>query len=67
MPKEPGSGASLPLVAAAFNSDYSTAIVPESANSSQGGLTGAFYTGNRVIDSDEFYVRAILANGTASW
>lgn len=52
---------------AAFNSDYSTAIVPASANSSQGGLTRAFYRGNRVIDGDPFYVLAILPNGTLSW
>jgi hypothetical protein len=52
---------------AAFNSDYSTAPVPLSANNSQGGITSNFYTSNKVIDSDTFYVRAILLNGTASW
>jgi hypothetical protein len=52
---------------AAFQSDYSTAIVPASANNSQGGLTSSFYSGNRVIDTDPFFVRAVLANGTASW
>ena len=53
---------------AAFNSDYSIAIVPSSANSSQGGITSSFYTSNRVLDAvDPFYVLAILPNGTASW
>jgi hypothetical protein len=52
---------------AAFNSDYSTAIVPVSANRSQGGLTRAFYRSNRVLDPDPFYVLAILRNGTPSW
>lgn len=52
---------------AAFNADYSVVGVPPSANSSQGGITSAFYTGNRVIDNDGFYVRAILPDGTASW
>jgi hypothetical protein len=53
---------------AAFQSDYSTAIVPVSANSSQGGLTNAFYGSNRILDGiDPFYVLAILTNGTPSW
>lgn len=52
---------------AAFQSDFSAVPVPASANSSQGGLTGAFYTSNRVVDGDAFYVRAILPDGTASW
>lgn len=52
---------------AAFQSDYSVAVVPESANSSQGGLTSGFYSGNRVIDTDPFYVQAILPGGASSW
>ncbi|MGH3171494.1 MAG: NucA/NucB deoxyribonuclease domain-containing protein, partial [Trebonia sp.] len=52
---------------AAFNSDFSAVTVPGTANSSQGGLTRAFYRGNRVIDGDPFYVLAILPNGTPSW
>lgn len=47
--------------------NFSTAIVPKSANDSQGGLTGGFYSANRVIDGDPFYVLAILPNGTPSW
>jgi len=52
---------------AAFNSDYSVAIVPSSANSSQGGILGNFYSSNRVIDNDLFMVVSVLPNGTASW
>lgn len=52
---------------AAFQSVYTTAIVPSSANSSQGGLTGAFYSSNRVIGYDPFYVNVVLTNGTPSW
>ena len=52
---------------AAFQSDYSVAVVPESANSSQGGLTNGFYSGNRVIDTDPFFVRAVLPGGASSW
>jgi hypothetical protein len=52
---------------ASFNSDYSIAIVPSSANSSQGGIMSNFYSSNRVIDGDLFLVRAILPDGTASW
>jgi hypothetical protein len=52
---------------AAFNSDYSIAIVPASANSSQGGILSNFYGSNRVIDSDLFMVLSVLPNGTASW
>ena len=50
-----------------FQDDYSTAVVPSSANNSQGGLTGTFYTSNRVIDGDPFMVDVVLANGTYSW
>jgi hypothetical protein len=52
---------------AAFNSDYSIAIVPASANSSQGGILSNFYGSNRVIDNDLFMVLSVLPNGTASW
>jgi hypothetical protein len=52
---------------AAFNTDYSIAIVPSSANSSQGGIMSNFYSSNRVIDGDLFLVKAILPSGAASW
>jgi len=52
---------------AAFQSVYSAVAVPSSANNSQGGLTSAFYTSNRVNDDDPFYVDAVLPNGTYSW
>jgi len=47
--------------------DWSAVTVSATANSSQGGITGSFYTTNRVIDGDKFWVLAILANGSASW
>lgn len=52
---------------AAFQSDYSAVAVPKFANDSQGGITGNFYTTNRVIDGDQFYANAVLSNGTRSW
>jgi hypothetical protein len=52
---------------AAFQPVYSAVAVPSSANSSQGGLTNAFYQSNRVNDDDPFYVNVILPNGTPSW
>jgi hypothetical protein len=52
---------------AAFQSVWSAVPVPISANSSQGGLTGAFYNSNRVIDDDPFYVNVVLQNGAVSW
>lgn len=52
---------------ASFQNAFSAVAVPASANSSQGGITRAFYASNRVIDGDPFYVLAILANGTRSW
>ena len=52
---------------AAFNTDYSTTIVPASANSSQGGILSNFYSSNRVIDNDLFMVLSVLPTGTASW
>ncbi|MET9083246.1 NucA/NucB deoxyribonuclease domain-containing protein [Streptomyces sp. NPDC004237] len=54
---------------AAFSApgDWSAVTVSASANSSQGGITGAFYTSNRVVEADKFWVKAVLANGSASW
>lgn len=53
---------------AAFQNVWSAWPVPEAANSSQGGLTGTFYKANRILDGvDPFYVKAIQANGPASW
>jgi hypothetical protein len=46
---------------------WSAVAVPVAANSSQGGLTAAFYSSNRVMDGDAFYVLAILPDGTPSW
>jgi hypothetical protein len=42
-------------------------VVTDRQNSSRGGITSNFYKSNRVIDSDAFYVQAILANGQSSW
>ena len=50
-----------------FNSDFSTAIVPQSANDSQGGIMSSFYGSNRVVDGDQFLVLAVLDDGTPSW
>ncbi len=47
--------------------DRSTRIVPESANQSQGGITGAYYDYYRILDRDPFYVQAILADGSSAW
>lgn len=53
---------------AAFQSDYSTAVVPASANSSQGGITGYFLSSNHVLDgTDAFWVKATLGSGVSSW
>lgn len=52
---------------AAFQPVFFAQAVPVSANSSQGGITGQFYNGNRVTDGDSFWVKAIDENGTASW
>jgi hypothetical protein len=52
---------------AAFQRVFSAVPVPASANFSQGGITGTFYSSNRVIDDDGFYVLAVLPNGTRSW
>jgi deoxyribonuclease NucA/NucB len=52
---------------ASLQSAYSIAIVPISANKSQGGITNRYYRHYRLIDSDPFYVLAILSNGTQSW
>lgn len=47
--------------------DRSTRVVPQSANDSQGGLTGGYYDYYRVLDADPFYVQAVLADGTSAW
>ncbi|WP_431875930.1 NucA/NucB deoxyribonuclease domain-containing protein [Amycolatopsis sacchari] len=47
--------------------DRSTRVVPQSANDSQGGLTGAYYDYYRILDNNEFYVQAVLADGTSAW
>lgn len=52
---------------AAFQTAFSTAVVPASANNSQGGILSAFYSANRVIDGGAFNVKAILSTGQASW
>jgi hypothetical protein len=30
-------------------------------------VTSAFYTSNRVVEGDKFWVKAVLAYGSASW
>lgn len=52
---------------AAFQPVFSAVAVPAAANSSQGGITSHFYTSNRVIDDDAFFVLAITASGAISW
>lgn len=52
---------------AAFNPDFTTAVVPVDSQNSQGGITSTFYQDNRVIDGDPFYVLAYLMNGSPSW
>ncbi|MGW2770243.1 NucA/NucB deoxyribonuclease domain-containing protein [Streptomyces sp. NPDC001275] len=54
---------------AAFSApgDWSAVTVSATANNSQGGITSAFYTSNRVVEGDKFWVKAVLANGSASW
>ncbi|MFI0366640.1 NucA/NucB deoxyribonuclease domain-containing protein [Actinomadura sp. 1N219] len=47
--------------------DWSARTVPDSANSSQGAITGAFYRTERMLDGDAFWVRVILKDGRASW
>lgn len=47
--------------------DWSAVTVSSTSNSSQGGITGAFYTLNRIIDGHKFWVKAVLTNGSASW
>jgi hypothetical protein len=50
-----------------FQPVFSAVPVAMAANSSQGGTLKGFYAGNRVLNHDPFYVKAILANGSASW
>ncbi len=52
---------------AAFQHVFSAVAVPASANQAQGGITSTFYSGDRVIDDDAFYVLAVLRNGSRSW
>jgi Deoxyribonuclease NucA/NucB len=65
---------------AAFSAvgDWSTAYVPVSANSSQGGTLNSFYALDHVLDirtpspagfptEDEFYVQAVRSDGSSSW
>lgn len=52
---------------AAFNPDFNIRGVLPEANNSQGGITSQFYRLNRVIESDPFYVNAILSTGVSSW
>jgi hypothetical protein len=52
---------------AAFQPVWSAIAVPVAANSSQGGITGTFYTNNPVIDDDAFYVLAIVSQTQISW
>ncbi|AIG73308.1 Hypothetical protein AJAP_01890 [Amycolatopsis japonica] len=47
--------------------DRSTRTVPAEANSSQGGLTAAYFDYYRVLDTDEFYVQAIKKDGSRAW
>jgi len=47
--------------------DWSIAYVPVAANSSQGGTLNTFYSEDRVVDLDAFYVLAVRANGSSSW
>lgn len=47
--------------------DCSAVTVPNTANQSQGGLTSTFYSSNRVVEGDPFWVKAVLADGSTSW
>ncbi|MDT8913730.1 hypothetical protein NYF13_35680 [Amycolatopsis sp. PS_44_ISF1] len=42
-------------------------MVPLSANNSQGGLTSAYDDYYRVLDTDLFFVQAVLADGSTAW
>jgi hypothetical protein len=52
---------------AAFQPAWTSGAVPAAASSSQGGVTSQFYSSNRVLGNDDFYVQAILSNGASSW
>ncbi|MFJ1758673.1 NucA/NucB deoxyribonuclease domain-containing protein [Amycolatopsis sp. NPDC088138] len=43
------------------------AVVPLQANNSQGGLTSSAYDLYRVLDGNDFYVQAVLADGSSAW
>ena len=47
--------------------DRSTRVVPQTANNSQGGLTSGYYDYYRVVNSDPFFVQAVLADGSTAW
>ncbi|WP_425548992.1 NucA/NucB deoxyribonuclease domain-containing protein [Actinomadura meridiana] len=47
--------------------DWHAKTVLAQSNNSQGGITGAFYRANRILDGDSFWVRAILPDGRSSW
>jgi hypothetical protein len=47
--------------------NFSARAVPTSANNSQGGVLSVFYSEFHVLDGDEFFVQAVLANGTLAW
>jgi hypothetical protein len=51
--------------------NFSTAVVPDVANSSQGGTLNNFYSEFHVLDGkqfgDQFFVQVVLPNGTVAW
>jgi hypothetical protein len=47
--------------------DWSIAYVPIAANSSQGATLNNFYSDDRVVDGDPFYVLAVRSDGSSSW
>jgi hypothetical protein len=53
--------------ATAAPGDWSAVTVTSAANNSQGGVLNNFYSFDRVIDEDPFYVLAVRADGSQSW
>ncbi len=51
---------------AAFQPSFSAVAVPSGANSSQGGTLSSFYSSNRMLDGDAYWVQVILKTGP-SW
>ncbi|WP_187764592.1 NucA/NucB deoxyribonuclease domain-containing protein [Saccharopolyspora spinosa] len=51
----------------ASSDDRSIRIVPINTNNSQGGLTSAYYDYYRIHNLDDFYVQAILEDGSTAW